>query len=77
MNGYFTEETLSKYVELLEERIGPSYSEKSEYDFTRCMRAAGSFYGTRGKCRKGSEALLPEEERKENVQPKRGSTEST
>lgn len=56
MNGHFTEETLSKYVELLEERFGPSHSEKSEYDFTRCMRADGSFYGTRGKCRKGSDA---------------------
>jgi len=28
----------------------------NSYEFTRCQRPDGSFYGTRGKCRKGAEA---------------------
>ena len=28
---------------------------KGEYDFTRCVRPDGSAYGTRGKCKKGTE----------------------
>lgn len=30
------------------------------YDFTRCMRADGSAYGSRGKCRKGTQAAKEE-----------------
>jgi len=58
MFGQFSEESLSSYASLVEEKVGPSFSEfeEDEYDFTRCMRPDGSFYGTRGKCRKGSEA---------------------
>jgi hypothetical protein len=73
MWGSFSRDSLRSFSELIQAAV----DEDGLMDFTRCMRADGSFYGTRGKCRKGSEALLPEEERKENVQPKRGSTEST
>jgi len=31
-------------------------NEFAEFDFARCMRSDGTFYGTRGKCRKGVEA---------------------
>jgi hypothetical protein len=30
-------------------------NEFSEFDFARCMRPNGTYYGTRGKCRKGTE----------------------
>lgn len=33
------------------------------FDFTRCVRADGSAYGTRGKCRKGREAGPKESEK--------------
>lgn len=58
-------------AELLKEAMGLDYSEPanedlpflenalttllSSYDFTRCVRPDGSVYGTRGKCKKGSE----------------------
>lgn len=61
MIGQFSEETLSQYVALVEERISLSFSEGGPYDFARCMRADGSYYGTRGKCRKGTEAGAKEE----------------
>ena len=31
------------------------FSEQDNYDFARCVRPDGSVYGTRGKCRKGTE----------------------
>lgn len=36
----------------------------SEYDFARCQRPDGSFYGTRGKCRKGTESSAVTKEEK-------------
>lgn len=33
-------------------------SEELLYDYTRCVRPDGTAYGTRGKCRKGTEAAL-------------------
>jgi hypothetical protein len=58
MLGQFSEESLSSYASLVEEKVGPSFSkfEEDEYDFTRCMRPNGTYYGTRGKCRKGVES---------------------
>jgi hypothetical protein len=35
------------------------------YEFTRCVRADGSAYGTSGKCRKGTETERTERERRE------------
>ena len=34
------------------------------FDFTRCVRADGSAYGTRGKCKKGTEQAKQPEEKK-------------
>lgn len=38
----------------------------SSYDFTRCVRPDGSVYGTRGKCRRGTEASAPEKSKEED-----------
>jgi len=54
--GGFSEEAFEKYQRLLFEQGNVEFSEGETYDFTRCMRPDGSFYGTRGKCKKGSEA---------------------
>ena len=55
MKGYFSEETLKQFAVLAEETFGVNFSEGDTYDFTRCVRSDGSFYGAGGKCRKGSE----------------------
>ena len=63
---------LSESAEKLKEKEGISFSEPaseefpfleealtallSSYDFTRCMRPNGTFYGTTGKCKKGTVA---------------------
>jgi len=52
--GHFSEEALKAYNELC--AGGIEFSEDSVYDFARCVRSDGSFYGTRGKCKKGKEA---------------------
>jgi hypothetical protein len=56
MKGFVSEEALAEYSRLAAEKLGVDFSEGEVYDFARCMRADGSFYGTRGKCRKGSDA---------------------
>jgi hypothetical protein len=55
MNSHISEEALEQYLALVEEKFGTNFSEEEAYDFTRCVRPDGSSYGTRGKCRKGSE----------------------
>jgi len=57
MKGYFSEETLKKFANLAEEQYGLNFSEDGEtYDFARCVRSDGTYYGTSGKCRKGTDA---------------------
>lgn len=56
MNESFSEETLELYSRLVAEKLSADFSEGETYDFARCMRPDGTFYGTRGKCRQGSEA---------------------
>jgi hypothetical protein len=56
MKGSINEEALAEYSRLAAEKLGVDFAEGEVYDFGRCMRADGSFYGTSGKCRKGSEA---------------------
>lgn len=56
MNSRISEEALEQYLALVEEKFESNFSEGETYDFTRCVRPDGSVYGTRGKCRKGSEA---------------------
>jgi len=61
MKGYFDEKSLESYNLLIAEREGVDFSEGEIYDFTRCVRANGSFYGTSGRCRQGSPAGPKEE----------------
>jgi hypothetical protein len=57
MKGEISEEALLKYSELAAEKLGVDFAEGEDmYDFARCMRPNGTYYGTRGKCRQGSEA---------------------
>jgi hypothetical protein len=53
--GGFTQEALEAYQKALAEREGTNFAEGDLYDFTTCVRPDGSSYGTRGKCRKGTE----------------------
>jgi len=55
MKGYFQDESLLIYSEIVAEKIGVDFSEGETYDFARCVRPDGSAYGTSGKCRKGTE----------------------
>lgn len=57
--------SVGRRIEELEKTM-LSYSEgRDSLDYARCQRADGSFYGTRGKCRKGSEAgAVPAKETK-------------
>jgi hypothetical protein len=65
--GGFSEEAFEKYQRLLSEKEGVEFSEGETYDFTRCMRPDGSFYGTRGRCKKGSETGAKEVEAPKTV----------
>jgi hypothetical protein len=53
--GGFTEEALEAYQKAVAEKEGMDFSEGETYDFTTCVRPDGSSYGSRGKCRKGTE----------------------
>ena len=61
MFGSFDPETLERYAQLAAEKAGVDFAEDDTYDFTRCVRSDGSVYGTRGKCRKGTETGAKEE----------------
>lgn len=45
-SGGFSENSLEIYQNLLSSLMG----EEEVYDFARCVRPDGTFYGTRGKC---------------------------
>jgi hypothetical protein len=65
MLGGFSEEALQLF-QLAASEQAYEFSEGEEtYDFTRCMRPDGTFYGTGGKCKKGSDAGA-----KEKAEPK-------
>jgi hypothetical protein len=56
MLGGFSEEALQLF-QLAASEQAYEFSEGEEtYDFTRCMRPDGTFYGTGGTCKKGSNA---------------------
>lgn len=55
MKGYFSEETLNKYVSLLSEQSGVDFSESDIYDFRRCVMPDGEVYGTKGQCKVGKQ----------------------
>lgn len=60
--GGFSEESLSIYQGLLQ-----SYAESLDleevYDFARCVRPDGTFYGTKGKCIPPNKPVLSKEEK--------------
>jgi hypothetical protein len=76
---HFTEEALRNAQALAELK----YSENPEdqlafaeaYDFARCQRPDGSFYGTAGQCRKGSPAGAKQEESKPKKKLDKGERE--
>ena len=61
MKGSFSEDALEQFARLAAEKQGLDFAEGEVYDFARCVRSDGSFYGTGGKCRKGTEAGDKEE----------------
>jgi hypothetical protein len=55
-DGSFSEEALAQFQELCAQNQSSDFSEGETYDFTRCMRRDGTFYGTSGSCKTGSQA---------------------
>ena len=49
MLGHFSEEAVEAFIQMSCEDKGLDYSET--FDFARCQRPDGSFYGTRGTCK--------------------------
>jgi hypothetical protein len=45
---------------------------RESYDYTTCVRTDGSYYGTGGTCRKGTETTKPEKEKKETKSASEG-----
>jgi hypothetical protein len=58
--GNFSEEALYAYAQLVTEHKGLDFAEGGVYDFARCVRPDGTAYGTKGKCRKGTEEAKQE-----------------
>lgn len=61
MKGFIHGEALDEYSRLLAEKLNQDFAEGEVYDFTTCIRPDGSAYGTRGKCRKGTEGEAKKE----------------
>jgi hypothetical protein len=57
MNGNFSEEAMEAFAAM----VGEENFSEGLFDFTRCQRPNGSFYGTGGKCKSGSEAGAKEQ----------------
>jgi hypothetical protein len=82
MQGSFSEQSLKQYEELIGEIASVNFSELNSdvYDFTRCVRADGTVYGSRGKCRKGREAaaaVVPSQAPRKNTAEKLESPKQT
>ena len=54
MFGHFSEESVEAFLQMSCEDKGLDYSET--FDFARCQRPDGSFYGTRGTCKPPAKA---------------------
>jgi hypothetical protein len=54
--GGFSEEALQLFQLAASERAYDFSEEGEVYDFTRCMRPNGTYYGTRGQCKSGSQS---------------------
>jgi hypothetical protein len=57
MFGHFSDETLELFIKMSCEVRNLDYSET--FDFARCQRPDGSFYGTRGLCAAPSKSVGP------------------
>lgn len=55
MLGFFSEEAVEAFIQMSCEDKGLNYSET--FDFARCQRPNGSFYGTRGTCKPPAKAV--------------------
>jgi hypothetical protein len=51
MYGNFSPEAIEAFTEI----VGEENFSEGLFDFTRCVRANGTAYGTKGKCKSGSE----------------------
>lgn len=60
MYGSFSQEALQQFASMVAQTQSADFAEGEVYDFTRCVRPDGSAYGTRGKCRKGTEEASQE-----------------
>lgn len=74
MQGSFSEAALEQFAQLAAQTQPEDFAEGDAYDFTRCVRADGSAYGTRGKCRKGTESAKEMEAPVAPVPPKSAMT---
>jgi hypothetical protein len=63
MKGTFSEEALLQFANLVSQTQSADFSEGGTYDFTRCVKPDGKVYGSRGKCRKGTEQAADAEEK--------------
>lgn len=57
MNGSFKSESIDKASQMLSGAFGEVFSES--YDFVRCQKADGSYYGTDTKCLSGIKTDKP------------------
>jgi hypothetical protein len=60
-HGSFSLEALQAYEALVAETHPLNFSQGEVYDFTRCLRPDGTIYGSRGKCKQGTEIGAKEE----------------
>jgi len=63
MKGTFSEEALLQFANLVSQTQSADFSEGETYDFTRCVKPDGKAYGTRGKCKKGTEQTKDPDEK--------------
>ena len=63
MKGTFSEEALLQFANLVSQTQSADFSEGEIYDFTRCVKPDGKAYGTRGKCKKGTEQTKDPDEK--------------
>jgi hypothetical protein len=69
VSGSFSFEALQAYEALIAETHPLNFSDGDTHDFTRCLRPNGTIYGSRGKCKQGTEIGAKEESQ---VKGKRG-----
>jgi hypothetical protein len=71
MLGSFSQKSLETFQDLVSEGL----PEEEVFDFARCVRPDGTAYGSRGKCRKGTEQAKVEQKPKEGKRKKKEAAE--